>query len=443
VNVCLLGLMSLTISMMDPRLSESSQVEREKLKKSQYRRNLASFWIFGLTNNFAYVVMLSAAHDILDDEENDNGNSTFDGNITTVAPFTTTSPSSNETYLECNPMSTGTILLADILPTLIVKMILPFYIQKIPYSIKISLISGFALSSFVLVALAHEVWLSVLGVVCASIGAGLGEITFLSLTTFYHRNVVSMWSSGTGGAGVVGAIVYAGFTSAGLSPRDSLLIMTCIPALLMVTYFTLLTKPELNIKKTDQEEDTSLLLDEGQQKKQVQLTMKEKLRLIPSLLKYMVPLTLVYYGEYFINQGLHELLYFPDQWLTKEEQYRWYQVTYQIGVFLSRSSVNLFQIQKLWLLPVLQFGNLALLLCQVFFRFIPSIWIVFAVILWEGLLGGWAYVNTFYRMTNEIVPEHREYCIGIATLGDSIGIAIAGATAIPSHRAICQQKIKL
>lgn len=28
-------------------------------------QNLAAYWILGLTNNFAYVVMLSAAHDIL------------------------------------------------------------------------------------------------------------------------------------------------------------------------------------------------------------------------------------------------------------------------------------------------------------------------------------------------------------------------------------------
>ncbi|RCN48478.1 hypothetical protein ANCCAN_05474, partial [Ancylostoma caninum] len=31
-------------------------------------QNLAGFWILGLCNNFAYVVMLSAAKDILDTE---------------------------------------------------------------------------------------------------------------------------------------------------------------------------------------------------------------------------------------------------------------------------------------------------------------------------------------------------------------------------------------
>ena len=31
-------------------------------------RNLAGFWLLGLCNNYAYVIMLSAAHDILGDD---------------------------------------------------------------------------------------------------------------------------------------------------------------------------------------------------------------------------------------------------------------------------------------------------------------------------------------------------------------------------------------
>jgi CLN3 protein. len=34
------------------------------------------------------------------------------------------------------------------------------------------------------------------------------------------------------------------------------------------------------------------------------LTMKERLRIVPSLLVYMIPLGLVFLFEYFINQGL-------------------------------------------------------------------------------------------------------------------------------------------
>lgn len=72
------------------------------------------------------------------------------------------------------------------------------------------------------------------GVACASVGGGLGEFTFLSLTTFYSSNCVSSWSSGTGAAGVLGALSYAGLTAAGLSPRNAILCMLFVPGLMAV-----------------------------------------------------------------------------------------------------------------------------------------------------------------------------------------------------------------
>jgi len=105
-----------------------------------------------------------------------------------------------------------------------------------------------------------------------------------------------------------------------------------------------------------------------------------KISYIPTLLKFMIPLGLVYFFEYLINQGLvsflhniryiwfkshvisinrldgfqFELVYFEKIWLTHSEQYRWYQVIYQLGVFISRTSVSLFPIEKIWILTILQ-----------------------------------------------------------------------------------------
>lgn len=42
-------------------------------------RDLTAYWIFGLCNNFGYVVMLTAAHDILDELSGKTvGNSNFE-----------------------------------------------------------------------------------------------------------------------------------------------------------------------------------------------------------------------------------------------------------------------------------------------------------------------------------------------------------------------------
>lgn len=84
------------------------------------------------------------------------------------------------------------------------------------------------------------------------------------------------------------------------------------------------------------------------------------------------------------------------------EQYRWLQVDYQIGVFFSRSSVSFFAINNLWLMSILQLVNVFLMLFESIYWFVPSMYIVFALVLWEGLLGGAAYVNTFYKMSKEV-----------------------------------------
>lgn len=108
------------------------------------------------------------------------------------------------------------------------------------------------------------------------------------------------------------------------------------------------------------------------------------------------------------------------------------------GVFISRSSVNLVQFDQVWLMAVFQFVNVVYFLFEVIYTFSPNIWIVFAVVFWEGLLGGGAYVNTFYRMSKDIQDTNRkQFALSVVTMSDSVGIALAGALAIPSHNALC------
>lgn len=68
----------------------------------------------------------------------------------------------------------------------------------------------------------------------------------------------------------------------------------------------------------------------------------------------------------------------------------------------------------------------------------PSIWILFVLTVWEGLLGGGAYVNTFYRITKEEPDDRKQFAISMTAISDAIGITLAGIAAIPSHNAICR-----
>jgi len=380
-------------------------------------RNHVGFWILGLTNNFAYVVMLSAAFDIL-------GGQLGHEKVDMTKGYS------------CNPHSTGVILLADTLPTLAIKWIAPFYMQSLNYNFRVALTVLFALASFLMVALCNNVALALFGVCCASVSTGFGELTFLSLTSHFRSTVVSSWSSGTGGAGVSAAFVYAGLTSIGVSPKLSILLMLVVPALMAFGYWGLL-RPSHDLNPKSGQASTSFL-KKRRSDATTSLTLIQKLHLIKPLIKYMIPLFCVYLAEYTINQGLFELLYYPSSSMNHSEQYRWLQFCYQFGVLISRSSGNIVKIDKIELLAALQYANFIVLYLEVYYRFIPSIWITLAMSLFEGLLGGAVYVNAFYRVSIEVQPEYREFSMGAASMADSCGITLAGLISMPLHKYLCK-----
>ncbi|XP_007948380.1 battenin [Orycteropus afer afer] len=401
-------------------------------------KNTVGFWLLGLCNNFSYVVMLSAAHDILRHQR-------APGNQSHVDPGPTLVPHNGSSRFDCNTVSTAAVLLADILPTLLIKLLAPFGLHLLPYSPRVVVSGVCAAGSFLLVAFSHSVAISLGGVVLASISSGLGEITFLSLTSFYPRAVISWWSSGTGGAGLLGALSYLGLTQAGLSPQHTLLSMLGIPALLLASYFLLLTSPASQDPGEEEEAETAarqpLMSTEAQEPKpdsSSSLSLQERWTVFKGLLPHIIPLVLVYFAEYFINQGLFELIFFRDMSLSHAEQYRWYQMLYQAGVFASRSSLRCFRIRQTWILALLQCLNLGFLMAEMWFGFLPSIYLVFLIILYEGLLGGAAYVNTFHNIALETSDKHREFAMTAACISDTLGISLSGALALPLHDFLCR-----
>lgn len=157
-----------------------------------------------------------------------------------------------------------------------------------------------AIGGFVVVAFANTTWLALVGVGMTSLASGLGEPTFLAYSAFFNKNVISTWSSGTGGAGIVGALAYTLLRRIGLDNRQTLLVMVVVPVLeLFVMYFLLRKPTSSKIEDQDKGENVSEENDVSPMN-----SIKEKILYIKSLLPYMVPLALVYFFEYFINQGL-------------------------------------------------------------------------------------------------------------------------------------------
>ena len=111
--------------------------------------------------------------------------------------------------------------------------------------------------------------------------------------------MVSTWSSGTGAAGIIGSLSYATLRSFDISNRNTMLIMLIFPFLEALAFWLLLRPVQPKLKFTYSKELVMKRLEE----------FSEKLKYVRELLKYMIPLVLVYLFEYFINQGLVRKIY--------------------------------------------------------------------------------------------------------------------------------------
>lgn len=407
------------------QMSYNREDEPVVLQPREPLRNCIAFWLLGLCNNFGYVIMLSAAFDILRKQQGKN-----------------TDDSDHEGF-KCNPTSTGLVLLADVLPALLVKITAPFYMQRVNYHIRVALCIVLFMTSLVIVAYSGSVPVSLLGVIFASISSGIGEITFLAFSSYYTKVVISFWSSGTGMAGLAGSLAYAGMTQLGLSSKTTLLLLLSVGLIWAISFWVILLMPEqakICCNRSNHGENESLLGDESrnnsQQDRVSYMPLLSKLEMMKPLLRFMVPLFLVYLAEYTINQGLYELLYY-DTWLKQAQQYRWYQVDYQLAVFISRSSIQLVALKNILVPTFIQWGILVLLIVEASVPFMKHIWITLGIVFLEGLCGGAVYVNAFTMISEASTAGNREFRMGAASMADSFGITLAGLISIPIHNAIC------
>ncbi|MCJ1294830.1 G1/S-specific cyclin cln3 [Xylographa carneopallida] len=174
-----------------------------------------AFWLFGLINNVLYVIILSAALDL-------------------VGP---SSPKS-------------AVLLFDVVPSFLAKLLAPYFIHLLPYPVRVLLLAAVSTAGMLLIALSPaytdgsgSVAVKMVGVMLASLSSGGGELSFLGLTHYYGEFSLAAWGSGTGAAGLVGAGAYALATTVlGLGVKATLLASAVLPLGMVVAFFGVLPR---------------------------------------------------------------------------------------------------------------------------------------------------------------------------------------------------------
>ncbi|KAH9464635.1 hypothetical protein Pst134EB_004157 [Puccinia striiformis f. sp. tritici] len=395
-----------------------------------------SLFLFGLLNNVLYVIIISAALDLVPSD-----------------------------------VPTGVILIADITPSLIVKIGWPYFVKgKIQYSRRILSCSVLSFAGMMVIVIFSSVPLRLFGISLASLSSGLGEMTFLQLTTRYpSQSGVSWFASGTGAAGVVGAGLW--WLLRHLGVQIGLGLSSILPICLSFTYFFLLPSPSQvpDLEDEDQGErgeyevvsQTDQSVNESTTTTTTtivpvhkQLSFNDKIRLAkPLLMPYMLPLFAVYFAEYTINTGIAPTLLYPPPtknhahsmfsliFKSLRDYYPFWQLTYQIFVFFSRSSMAIFRFPALprRLIPLpsmIQVLIFSVLLMEGSSSFlsgiVPKDWIyflIFAIISIEGICGGLAYVSVYYWLGNDQIattsPIENEFRIACVGFADTFGILLA------------------
>ena len=145
----------------------------------------------------------------------------------------------------------GVVLLSNVIPALVVKLLCPYFIHLLSYSTRILCLVSISVLGMFLVVLTpayddadpsqNAVATKMIGVALASSSSAAGEVTFLGLTHFYGPFSLAGWGSGTGGAGLVGAGAYAlATTGMGLSSRGTLFASAFLPFVMVGSFFLVL-----------------------------------------------------------------------------------------------------------------------------------------------------------------------------------------------------------
>lgn len=311
---------------------------------SESWRNLAAFWLLGLFNNTAYVVMNAGAQDI-------------------------------------SPGAVGFVYLANVAPSMLCKLSLPYWAERVGYTARVWACGALMSLSFLLVAFGSgSLAVRLLGVACSSLQSGLGEASMLALTAKYRsRSALTAWSSGTGMAGVFGYGYTAFFRYALGTSLKTLLLWANLLTVCWASSYWLLGPPAPEPSTSDGEGAAEvLLLDNGDANDGEDagalvlndggpagsrsldidsMSFASRFRLVKSLWRYMVPLFVVYFAEYAMQSGTWAVIGFPV--MDKDAREKFYtgaNWAYQVGVFLSRSSGMLLPLPLgvLWLMPALQ-----------------------------------------------------------------------------------------
>lgn len=99
---------------------------------------------------------------------------------------------------------------------------------------------------------------------------------------------------------------------------------------------------------------------------------------------------------------------------------------------MSRSSLQLFVVDRVWIITLLQLINFIVFFLNAFYVFVGSIYVLFAMMIWVGCMGGCSYVNVIVKIqrAENLMRTEKELTIMILMMFNDFGILLASVFAL-------------
>ncbi|KAK7098595.1 hypothetical protein V1264_002852 [Littorina saxatilis] len=348
----------------------------------------------------------------------------------------------------------GLVFGANVALSVFVKGLNTFFLLSVPFAVRYVVNGCLMLLGLFGVAYAFNFGFALACVVVVGSTAAFGENVSLGMLSRFPSHMINAWSSGTGMAGLLGGSIYVLFgctVGNGQDKREKMhnltkyafLMTTSVVLIYWLAFFVVLRlpreEPAVDVQddhkhpSSSVNDDTAPLLQdtlpdgspEGSVisgKESTWLRIKRCLRLTVYLASN---LCAVYVFEYVARGCAAKVRPASEYHVGCPELYAAIQLCYQAGVFVSRSSVQLVKIRRVEVMTGLQFINMILWVADVQFKVIP-VYLLPALMVCVGLLGGASYVNIFYMLLHDdrYPARDRELCINITAMYITLGIVI-------------------
>jgi len=393
-------------SILDTDTNESTELSPDQVRERDYADKVCTliglYFVLGVINNSGYTMINTAAQGL------------------------------SRKFNKANLM--GTIQLSLSIFSALLRVFNSQYLLRIKHFNKIATVVLIWVVGYALFYLSFQIddndvgfLIMILATLLIGNFASVANVTAVGFMKTFPARVVTGFSSGTGFAGIVGSGVVVLTKAVKLQFEYVCLAFIPISIMYLVIFRTIQAQ---KIHKPGEADNT--LQDSAGNQNMTWDNIKASFRHVSSPI---INLSLVYYFEYaclasFIDRA-NPFSESADVPFVEKYAVPCLNLTYQVGVFISRSSLPVVKIERITLITIGQFIVYLIFFSVAIWKWL-NVYQQIPIMFVCGLFGGGSFVNCYYMlMKNDTIDKSvREVAIGVMGILNEVGVISASLFAL-------------